>query len=62
MNTKNAQEIRHNDIKVGEKIIEVKYAPKGLRSIERGLIVYSDQSDQLFRSNPTVYRSEATMV
>jgi hypothetical protein len=24
--------------------------------------VYSDQSDQLFRSNPTVYRSEATMV
>ena len=38
MNTKNAQEIRHNDIKVGEKIIEVKYAPKGLRSIERGLM------------------------
>jgi hypothetical protein len=26
------------------------------------LYVYSDQSDQLFRSNPTVYRSEATMV
>jgi hypothetical protein len=31
------------------------------KSVHR-LYVYSDQSDQLFRSNPTVYRSEATMV
>ena len=26
------------------------------------MLVYSDKSDQLFRSYPTVYRSEATMV
>jgi hypothetical protein len=42
--------------------------PKGhdstvrLINLKFELLVYSDQSDQLFRSNPTVYRSEATMV
>jgi len=46
--------------------LKYSYMPFVVRSANPGattkILVYSDQSDQLFRSNPIVYRSEATMV
>ena len=46
---------------IREKLAELEKEEAAVQA-EIASLVYSDQSDQLFRSNPTVYRSEATMV